>query len=272
MTKRLFITLYLLLVTFFGASACSILYYIDQATGKIYVVNNEDHWYDVKPSINIIPAEKNKLARLWLGWNNFAQGGVNEAGLFFDVATTPNQPQLPGYAKPKGNFGDNLLANCKNVEEAVNYLQQQKVALTDGHFLFGDRSGHAVVVEWVNGQRHIVPVTDNKLMVTNFLLTDPTKGNFPCPRYAAMDTEINQIRKQGDNNIDLKKVGNILGKAVQPPTKDNKGREGGTLYSYFIDLTDMQFVLVYKLDNSKKITLDLKNVFAGSKKQILNMN
>ena len=65
--------------------ACSVLYYIDAKTGKIYVANNEDIWYDVNPYIQILPATKSKYARLWYGWDNFAQGGINQAGLFFVV-------------------------------------------------------------------------------------------------------------------------------------------------------------------------------------------
>lgn len=66
-----------------SAEACSVLYYVDPHTGKIYVANNEDYWYDVDSYIQIVPGSRNKLARLWYGWDDFAQGGINEAGLFF---------------------------------------------------------------------------------------------------------------------------------------------------------------------------------------------
>jgi hypothetical protein len=33
--------------------ACSMFLYIDSKTGKIYFVNNEDYFYDVKPYIEI---------------------------------------------------------------------------------------------------------------------------------------------------------------------------------------------------------------------------
>jgi hypothetical protein len=72
-------------------TACSILYYIDKKSGKIYFVNNEDYWYDVKPYLQIIPATKNEFGRIWYGWDHFGQGGVNEKGLVLDGAVTPNQ-------------------------------------------------------------------------------------------------------------------------------------------------------------------------------------
>jgi hypothetical protein len=52
-----------------------------------------------------------------------------------------------------------------------------------------------------------------------------------------------------------------LGQAVQIPKADSKGKIGGTLYSTFINITDMEFILVYKLDNAKTTKLDLLKEF-----------
>ena len=86
------------------SKACSVLYYVDANTGKIYVVNNEDYWYDVEAYIQIVPGKGNKLARLWYGWDDFAQGGINEAGLFFDGAVTPNSLSLAVREGPGGTW------------------------------------------------------------------------------------------------------------------------------------------------------------------------
>lgn len=268
MNKKIILLLLLVNMIAFRMKACSILYYIDALTGKIYVVNNEDYFFNVKTYIKIMPHDKQGLARLWYGWDNFAQGGINESGLFFDVATTPEEPKLNGYSSPKGNLGDEILAKCKTVNEALDFLEQHKIALTNGHFLFGDKTGNAMVVEWVNGKKNLVPVSDNKLMITNFLLTDTAKGNYPCQRYNAMEMEIERLRKTNDT-IELKDIGNVLAKAVQPKAKNAKGIEGGTLYSTFIDITDMQLVFVYKLDNTKKISFDLKTEFEGKEERTI---
>ena len=61
--------------------------------------------------------------------------------------------------------------------------------------------------------------------------------------------------------IELRNVGQTVGRAVQPPAKTPEGKEVGTLYTTFINITDMKFVLVYKLDNSKVTQLDLKISF-----------
>ena len=255
----------------YTAGACSVLYYHDARSGKIYVVNNEDYWYDIHPYIRIEPRSEKKSARLWYGWDNFAQGGVNEHGLFFDGAVTPHQLLPEGYTnKARGNFGDEILAECKTVEEALNFLEHRKIALTDAHIFFGDNTGNAVVAEWINGERKLVYIRDNYLAATNFLLADTTRGNYPCHRYKAIIDDI-KIMRQSNDNIDLKRIGNVIAKAVQVPAKDKENRLWGTLYSTFIDITAMEFKLVYKLDNNKLYELDLKKEFNLSGRRTIKM-
>ena len=250
--------------------ACSVIYFVEKSTGKIFVANNEDYWYDTNAYIQILPKSKNKLARLWYGWDNFAQGGVNEAGLFFDGAVTPEQPRPEGTKKPQGNLGDEILAKCANVNQAIKFLEDKKIALTNAHMMFGDSTGNAVVLEWIDGEKQIVRINHNKLVMTNFLLSDTTKGNYPCYRYNAIQKGLEELQAN-EEPIDLRKVGNVAAKAVQPQRKNENGKTGGTLHSTFINITDMEFVLVFKLDNSKTTKLDLKKEFASNKKRKIKL-
>ena len=244
------------------ARACSVLYYVDPNTGNIYVANNEDYWYDVDAYIQIMPGSRNKLARLWYGWDDFAQGGINEAGLFFDAAVTPEQEAPEGGHGPKGNLGDDILARCRTVDEALMMLEVKKIALDNAHMMIGDSSGHAVVVEWLDGQRKIVPLANNHLIMTNFLLSDPSRGNHPCPRYQSIEKRVNQL-EDADQAVDLRSIGNAMAGAIQLPRALEDERVGGTLYSSFINVSEMEFILVYKLNNTKVTRLNLKEEFQG---------
>jgi choloylglycine hydrolase len=262
-----------LVITIFPVKsfACSIVYYIDSRTGKIYFVNNEDYWYDVKPYIQIIPSSKNELGRIWYGWKNFGQGGVNEKGLVIDGAVTPEQKIPIGYnSSPNGNITDEILAKCKTVDEAVQYLEEKKVALKNAHILLGDKNGKAVIVEWINGVKQIVTIKNNRLVATNFNLLDTSQTEMTCWRYPIIQKGLDELdAKDRKETIDLKAVGNVIGKVVQQPQTDSTGKVGGTLYTTFIDLTEMKFVLVYKLDNSKIQKLDiLKELQTGKKRKI----
>lgn len=250
--------------------ACSILYYIDSTTGKIYAVNSEDYWLDVDAYIQIEPKSKNKFARLWYGWDNFAQGGINEKGLFFDAAVTPEQERIKGYGNPKNNLGDKILANCSTTEDALIFLEKEKIALNKSHMMFGDKTGKAVVVEWVDGERKLHWIENNKLIMTNYLLTEPEAGNFPCYRFNSIEERISEMEKSGEE-INLLKVGNTFGQAVQPPSENEEGRVGGTVYTSFIDITDNKFFLSYKLSNENVIKLDLNIEFNKTKRQKIEL-
>lgn len=217
-----------------------------------------------------MPAKGKKMARLWYGWDNFAQGGINEAGLFFDGAVTPKQNQMKGYEKPKGNLGDDILANCSTVDEAIDFLEKRKIGLDNAHMMFGDSSGKAVVIEWVNEKVEIVSIKDNHLTMTNFLLADTEKGNFPCNRYSSIEGRINALLKK-DDEVTFLQVGNTIAGAAQSPRNNENDRKGGTLYSTFINISDMEFVLVYKLDNTKRTKLDLAKEFGEKKKRKIDL-
>lgn len=264
--KKNILLLLSLVVLLTHTHACSILYYIDSKTGHIFVANNEDYFYDVKPYIMIEPKKGKHLGRVWYGWKNFAQGGVNEAGLFFDGASTPELLLPNGYNEPRKNIGDEILASCRTVGEALAYLETHHIALRRSHLFFGDSTGHALVVEWIDGKKIIAPIKNNRLMATNFLLSDTSRGNFPCPRYHNIQQGLNNLDKRAAHDtITLKDVGNVMATAVQLPQQDDSGRTGGTLYSTFIDLTAMQFVLIYKLDNARIYRINLKTELASGK-------
>ncbi len=250
--------------------ACSILYYTDKSTGKIYAVNNEDYWYDVKPYIKIEKRKEGELARLWYGWNDFAQGGINEAGLFFDGASTPIATGDTSVTISRENEGNQILSKCKTIQDVVNYFGQHKISHNNAHLLFGDKNGDAVIIEWTNGRMQIVPALNGRLLMTNFCITDQDRGNYPCPRYNAMESELDRIEKLRIP-IDLKLIGNVAAKAVQPPYTNNKGRTSGTLYSTFINITDMEFVVIYKLDNTKMTKLDLNYEFGRGRSRKIRM-
>lgn len=267
----------LILITFLGfllipniSTACSVLYYIDSTTGKIYAVNSEDYWLDVDAYIRIEPKSKKEYARLWYGWENFAQGGINEKGLFFDAAVTPEQEKIKGYGNPTSNLGDNILANCSTVEGALKFLETEKIALNKSHMMFGDKTGKAVIVEWVNGERKLHWIKDNKLIMTNYLLSEPKAGNYPCYRYNSIEERISEMEKSGEE-INLLKVGNTFGQAGQPPRADENNRVGGTVYTSFINLTDMEFVLSYKLSNKNVVKLNLNEEFLKEKGQKIKL-
>lgn len=90
-----------------------------------------------------------------------------------------------------------VLAKCSTVKEALVFLEKRKIALNKSHMMFGDKTGKAVIVEWVGGERKLHWITDNKLIMTNYLLSDTAAGNYPCYRYSSTDKRANFPKLSG---------------------------------------------------------------------------
>jgi choloylglycine hydrolase len=92
----------------------------------VLAANNEDFYMDVDPKVWVTPPNSDEHGRVCLGFQSdkqdpFAQGGMNDKGLFFDVAVTPegNTTRIKDKKKTPRNLGDRMLAECATVVEAL---------------------------------------------------------------------------------------------------------------------------------------------------------
>ena len=134
----------------------------------------------------------------------------------------------------------------------------------------GVSTGNAAVLEWINGEKKLVKLENNVLIATNYLLSMKSAGNFPCYRFQSIEDRVTKLNESKET-VDLRLFGNVIAGAVQPQRKDSKGKDLGTLYSTFINISEMEFVLVYQLDNSNITRLNLKEEFAKTNKRRIKL-
>ena len=108
--------------------------------------NNED---ERNPLTHIwfVPGETGSSGSVFVGYDDLVvQGGMNEAGLFFDalgvreveVPATPGKPAYSGQ-----NLALDVMAGCDSVACVVEQFQSFSMDGTwNGQYLFGDRFGH----------------------------------------------------------------------------------------------------------------------------------
>ncbi len=229
------------------AMCCTI--FMAESDGAVLAGNNEDYYLDAKPLMWVTPAKKEDHGRICFGFDEgrfsrFAQGGVNDAGLFFDAAVTPRgpEPSKKDKIKSPANMGDRMLADCATVEEALAWLERRRLTLLRGsHLLLADAGGDAAVVELVEGEMRVFRKEGSYLAATNFSLANPGTGNYPCLRYALV-TEV----LGGDQAPSVESFTKILQACAAPRVSiGDTGREGGTLYSNVYDLTN-QVIHLYR--------------------------
>jgi len=180
---------------------------------------------------------------------------MNDQGLFFDWALCPKSDPPPfSFKKKLASFSlpDNLLAECATVDEAIAWLKQYNILFIRSHIMLADKKGNTAVVEWVDGEIRILRGKNYCQVITNFWLSHPELGNYPCPRY-------NKVMEMSENKkeISVEYIQSIL-KLVSEYERTKDGNESGTIYSNVYDLSSGDVYVYYKRDFENPVKINLE--------------
>lgn len=256
----------LLFSNFNNTKACTI--FNVKSGDKILVGNNEDFWYSTDAEVWFVPDSKKSYGRVLFGWKNFAQGGMNTKGLFFDAADVSDQlAEMPKKKsakksdKPnfKGNIGEEVLEKCATVEEAVKLIESYNFPqLINGHLMFADNNGDSFVAEWIDGEPQIIRKEGSYQIITNYLLAKSKPEGVTVLRQDKVEEMLT-----GKRDMTGGYIASILHAVAQYGEVD--GRVGGTLYSNVYELGKRELVVFYKRDFSKPYYINLEKELAKGK-------
>ncbi|MBS1597662.1 MAG: linear amide C-N hydrolase [Bacteroidetes bacterium] len=245
--KRIFFTLFLALY-FPNVFACLILFITD---GKIILVGNHEDWYARDAEVTFVPSQNHKFGMLYFDFasEGSPQGGMNEAGLFFDGTRTPYAPYPDNEKKLdcKCYIWKKILEECSTTEQAISYLNKYKIPeIEDVHILFADRNGNSVIAGVYDGKLQIHRRNGNYQLLTNFNITNPSYGDEPpCKRFATAEKMMHI-----DSSASISNMENILSKTHQ---------DALTVYSNIYNLTTGEVYVYSKANFTKKATLNLRH-------------
>ena len=182
--------------------------------------------------------------------------GVNDQGLYFDSFGAPCVAPRSTLGNPWR--GEHLMARameeCSTTEEAVALFTSSNLLFMQcQQFLFVDRRGTAAVIEgdevvWMDG---------SSLALTNFYLSDPTLGGYPCWRYDRVTSMLAQ-----DAAATPGRAAELLEAASHP----------GTRYSLVVDLVQGLGEVYYAHDFANPLCLDLFALAAVGCERLLLSN
>jgi len=235
--------------------------------GVVLVGNNEDWHYSTNPKVWFEPKTEKSHGRMLFGWDQmlfvpFAQGGMNDQGLFFDWAWCP-EARIFSLSSlwPSVHYffnSDKLLADCATVEEALAWLGNYKKLYTTSHMMLVDKGGNSAVVEWVHGEQRIIRKTGDYQVMTNFWLSQPDLGQRSIERrdIDRYDT-VDNVLKSG-TALSRRLFSSIL-QNVSLYGRSEKDKEVGTLYSNVYNLKTGDVTIYYKRDFKNAVTINLKD-------------
>lgn len=235
------------------AMACTI-FTVVLDDGTVLAGNNEDFSYSINNSIVVTAPGERGYGRICFYNMTYIQGGMNEHGLFYDGATCP--PSEVPYSSDKENLGYNLgdvvLAKCASVEEAEKFFENYNIPYGfSDHLMFADSTGASAVFEWMDGELHVIykGQDENYQVITNFWLTDPSLGGYPCGRY----NTVAELLQNHSPSIELCA-------AVLNSTKQNWSG-GGTLYSNIYNLSSKEIYVFNRGRMDQACKIDMEGLF-----------
>lgn len=228
---------------------CFILYLSD---GTNVLVGNHEDWTARDAGVRIFTPAADRFGSVTFtflseGW---AQGGMNDHGLFFDAARTPYQeevdegkPAFPGY------IWQGMLDHCRNVEEALAFLGHYELPeLSETTFLLADSSGHAVLLGLRYGKFVTRSVTRGSLMQTNFNSWQPELSDEPS--FSRYETATRHL--EADPEVSEQNVLSILEQTHQ---------DSLTVYSNIYDLKNLTVTTYYERHFNRAVALRLPDIF-----------
>jgi len=197
------ILLFLLAITP-NTRACFILFV---RNGENILVANHEDWFASDGAVRIIPPSGGKYGSVIFtfaseGW---AQGGMNEKGLFFDAAHTPHQEITFENDKRKTDtyVWQMLLDKAATVREAIAIIKDYQVPeLSEATIMLADASGEAALIGVHNHKLDIMPVRGQTLLQTNFNQWHPELSDEPtCWRFGAAQKHLIQSPEATIDNM-----------------------------------------------------------------------
>ncbi|MEQ9404627.1 MAG: carboxypeptidase-like regulatory domain-containing protein [Cyclobacteriaceae bacterium] len=235
--------------SFFG-HACLILFYHN---GNQTLVGNHEDWFSKDAAVHVIPPTDDRYGSVVFtfmseGW---AQGGMNDQGLFFDGAYTPFQEVFfDTHTKLfVGDIWQTMLDRCKNVEEALIFLKKYQLPdLEESHIMLADAGGTAVLLGVENGRVTEKNKDGNYLLQTNFNPWQPELSEEPvCKRYQSAELWLTSHQEVGKEGM----------KSILELTH----QEDLTVYSNIYDLGNRTITTYNKRDFDHPIEINLNTFF-----------
>ena len=203
MLKKILTLVVLCLCIFFNATACTIFSGIDKK-GQVWAGNNEDNIFTFNIYLNLAASTDSTFGYAFFtnskNQDEYIQGGVNDAGLFYDGNSVPpsvykdfdTKKDFPGGHRAMLKY---ILGKCKTVQEVISLFKQYRLpGMESSQLHFADKYGTLGIIVadsmWVTKANYQVS--------TNYNLCHADKDQQTCWRFPIAE----RILKSKEPGID----------------------------------------------------------------------
>lgn len=272
------IFLIILVSSVFQAQGCSIFTITSLDDENVFFGSNKDHKhkYHNITAIWFNPGNESAYGAAYSGWYfpeyqwegcpwyDLPMGGINTAGLCFDMNAVPPTDVNFNESKPSWPskcYTVYTLEHCRTIDEVINLYKTYKFpdeTPTRLQLHYADATGNAVVISTAdNGSFAYTRMNSSNILVsTNFNLANPTAGGYPCSRYDTAVSMLELIKQE--NNFTIKEIANVLEAVhIEDPSAEDDSYQ--TLYSLVYDLKNKDIYVYDYYNFSECFTFNLEN-------------
>ena len=250
MTKRLLFLIAFFITIILNSDACTIFSSKDK-NGNVWTGNNEDGNFTLGTCINIVAPDKDAFGYIFFTNSNnpkeFPQGGLNNAGLFYDANSVPKSKYKDYDFKKDFPNGINemmfeVLRKCQTVQEVFKLFKEYRLqGLELSQFHFADKFGNYGII---NSDSMWITKADYQIS-TNYNLCHTNKDNAKCWRYPIAERILN-----------AKEIGLETFKEICDSTSQKKW----TIYSNIQNLNTGDIWFYYAQNYSRPFKTNIKEL------------
>lgn len=217
---------------------CSVIYATD---GELMLGGNNEEYINPLTKVWFIPGENDDLGRVYFGFDDyFAQGGMNEQGLFFDGLALDEAFPVSKQGKQHytGNLTDKVMTECATVACAVELFERYYTRDTwQWQLFFGDATGESAIIE----AGTVIRQRGSYQVATNFSQSHTPPEDSHCWRYPKAVAMLEETE-----SLSVDAIRDVLNAVNQ-----------NTLYSNVYDLKNKIIYLYYFHNYEDVVVLDL---------------
>ena len=219
--------------------------------GHVWTGNNEDQLFNFRSYVNVIASTDTTLGYVCFTnsskSNEFIQGGINEAGLFYDGNAVPyseykefnKKKAFPGSERSMMEY---ILRKCKSVQDVLEIFKIYRLPGTEtSQMHFADKNGGFAIVNadsmWITNANYQIS--------TNYNVCHVNKDNINCWRFPITESLLNS-----------REINYETFKIICDSTSQRES--SGTIYSNIHDLTTGEIWLFYGMDYEHPYKTNLK--------------
>lgn len=253
--SRLFLLVLILTSNIIHTDACTIFCAKDK-NEHVWSGNNEDALFHFKSFVNVFAPTDSTLGYVCFtnssGQNEFIQGGINEAGLFYDGNSVPftkykDFDRLKPFPGTERNMMEYILRKCKTVPEVLALFKIYRLPGTEtSQMHFADKYGNFGIVNadsmWLTKANYQIS--------TNYNVCHADKDNIKCWRFPIAES----LLKTREVNYETFKL-------ICDSTSQRNS--AGTIYSNIQNLNTGEIWFFYGMDYNHPYKTNIKDLLAS---------